>query len=159
MDVRRVQAERSTTSSDDADERLVAYLAAHHASCPLCRYNLRGLTSARCPECGQALRLTVGLAEPFLRAWIMLVVSAWAGAGVGLLFLVAILIQGFPSGQPPICMAILCLTADIPVGVLSLILRRRFLKLMRSHQWTIAFASVAFTGVGYLLFMIPIIGR
>ena len=153
MDVRRVQAERSTTSSDDADERLVAYLAAHHASCPLCRYNLRGLTSARCPECGQALRLTVGLAEPFLRAWIVLVVSAWCGAGTGLLFLVGIAAQGLQGAPILGLVSILCLIAAIPVGILSLLLRRRFLKLPPSHQWMIASASEILTVGGYLLFV------
>ena len=144
-------------TDDDAEHRLTAYLARHDAVCPLCRCNLRGLTSARCPECGQALRLTVGLAEPFLRAWILLVASAWAGAGVGLLFLVTLLLQGLPSGPPVICAAIVCLTADIPVGVLALVLRRRLLKLRRGHQWAIAWATVVITGVGYLLFLVQII--
>ena len=33
------------------------YLASHDAFCPQCRYELQGLTDARCPECGRGLTL------------------------------------------------------------------------------------------------------
>ena len=32
-------------------------------ACPVCRYNLKGLTRPFCPECGQELKLTVGAAH------------------------------------------------------------------------------------------------
>ena len=40
------------------------YLARRDVRCPLCGYNLRNLTSARCPECGEIIELRVGLAKP-----------------------------------------------------------------------------------------------
>lgn len=36
---------------------LIAYLAAHDAPCPGCGYNLRGLQTNSCPECGRTLSL------------------------------------------------------------------------------------------------------
>lgn len=31
--------------------RITSYLASRDVACPQCRYNLRGLTEATCPEC------------------------------------------------------------------------------------------------------------
>ena len=39
---------------------LTTYLATHNAPCPGCGYNLSGLTSGVCPECGRAV-LTMDL--------------------------------------------------------------------------------------------------
>ncbi len=38
-------------------EALAAYLADHDAPCPNCSYNLRGLKSGTCPECGDPILL------------------------------------------------------------------------------------------------------
>lgn len=42
-----------------ADAALASFLAAQDAPCPRCSYNLRGVESAKCPECGGELRLTL----------------------------------------------------------------------------------------------------
>jgi hypothetical protein len=39
------------------DDKLAEYLADNDAPCPVCEYNLRGLTTASCPECGRELTL------------------------------------------------------------------------------------------------------
>jgi hypothetical protein len=47
---------------------LASFLAEHDAPCPLCGYNLRGVESDRCPECGE--RLELGLVKrKRLRGW------------------------------------------------------------------------------------------
>ena len=56
----------------DESAELVRFLADRDVPCPLCGYNLRGLTMPRCPECGRELRLSIGLTEPYLRAWVVL---------------------------------------------------------------------------------------
>lgn len=49
---------------------LQAFLADRDELCPNCGYNLRGLAGSVCPECRQELRLSVGLVEPKLGAFI-----------------------------------------------------------------------------------------
>lgn len=65
---------------------LASYLAEHDVPCPGCGYNLRGLTSDRCPECHQRLQLTVGLVEPRLGLWIAGLVALACGLGFFLVF-------------------------------------------------------------------------
>jgi hypothetical protein len=43
-------------------QRISRYMAEQELKCPRCGYNLRGLVSARCPECGNELTLS-GLME------------------------------------------------------------------------------------------------
>jgi len=45
--------------SGDAETHLVSYLASNHAPCPICGYDLKGVTADACPECGHRLILTV----------------------------------------------------------------------------------------------------
>lgn len=56
MEHHGVQSDPSVAGADPA---LVAFLAANDANCPRCSYNLRGVESARCPECGGELRLAL----------------------------------------------------------------------------------------------------
>jgi hypothetical protein len=39
--------------------RILDYLAEHDAPCPNCTYNLRGMTTPRCPECGHEPDITI----------------------------------------------------------------------------------------------------
>lgn len=64
---------------------LAEYLAQRDEACPSCGYNLRGLTTDRCPECHELLRLRVGLAEPKLGTFIAGLVGLAAGAGFSVL--------------------------------------------------------------------------
>jgi hypothetical protein len=70
-----------------ADTALLgAFLADRDVACPLCGYNLRTLSGTRCTECGNELRLQVGLVEPRLGAYLAAVAGASAGLGGGGLF-------------------------------------------------------------------------
>jgi hypothetical protein len=57
-------------------------------ACPGCGYNLRGLASAACPECNEALQLQVGLVQPRLLPFVGAVSGLSAGAGAAFLWLV-----------------------------------------------------------------------
>ena len=61
---------------------LPAFLAGRDVGCPGCGYNLRDLRQPRCPECGQAIALRVGLAEPRQAALIAGLLGLAAGAGM-----------------------------------------------------------------------------
>jgi len=67
MDSRSGNSGASLIPAPD-DIVLIDWLKDRDAACPLCAYNIRGLTTPRCPECGQVLRLSVTLAEPYLKA-------------------------------------------------------------------------------------------
>jgi hypothetical protein len=55
----------SNTASIDAHVALLTrYLSQRDLRCPSCRYNLRDVQSAACPECGDPLELTIGLKAP-----------------------------------------------------------------------------------------------
>jgi len=126
----------SASAGDEAF--LIIWLADRDAACPLCSYNIRGLTTPRCPECGQALRLSVALAEPYLKAWIAVIVGLLPPAGIGAIFIIALLRAGFPRGDIEFgpAVAILYVIGCIPLSALALFQRRRFLRLQRrSQQW------------------------
>lgn len=136
------------------DELLLAYVRERDTRCPLCGYNVRNLTAPRCPECGKALRLSVGLADPFLKAWIALSAAACLSAGIGVFILVVL-----ATGEPlPRFRSLLgaasfySFVAMIPVAAFALIARRSFLRLNRQTQIMIAvlvagFVVLQFTGI------------
>lgn len=60
----------------EGDAALRAFLSERNVPCPRCRYDLRGVVAAACPECG--LRLELEVKDPR---------RAWTGAGFVLLAL------------------------------------------------------------------------
>jgi hypothetical protein len=82
-------------------EHLAQFLADRDAPCPGCGYNLRGLTSDRCPECNQFLVLRVGLAEPRMGWFLTAVIGAAAGLGLNgllLIYIVVVMARGRGGG-------------------------------------------------------------
>ena len=74
------------------DPLLQQFLSERDVVCPGCSYNLRGLTSDRCPECGDALELSLRLVELRQASLIAGLVGLSAGAGLGGLLLIYALI-------------------------------------------------------------------
>lgn len=71
---------------DDAEREsrvsfLKTFLADRDVPCPMCAYNLRALQTAKCPECGSEVEVTVGLTEPRMAAFIAGVVGLAIGLG------------------------------------------------------------------------------
>lgn len=73
------------------EQALHGFLAERDMPCPACRYNLRGLQAAACPECGLELRLGVQLAEPATGTLVATLGGLFAGTG-GAGFIVAAMI-------------------------------------------------------------------
>lgn len=136
-------------------EALVGFLRDRDAWCPACRYNLRGLTSPRCPECGRELRLSVGATEPFLRAWITLVVSAAASSGIGLCMGSIACLQQWPMWSLPakLSASIVIYVAMIPAAPFVLATRLRFLRQAGVVQWRIALVAAIVSVAAFLLLL------
>ncbi len=140
--------------------RLLAFLHGRDAPCPLCGYNLRDMAEPRCPECGQALELTVG--TPQVRfGWFltMLAPSLFSGiAAVLMLIMLVIEITANPGPLPPmIWMVELFGVASGVAGVVLLRNRFRFLRLPKRAQVAWAAATWALHGlvfVGLVLFLV-----
>ena len=76
---------------------LSVYLSGQSEPCPACRYDLRDLRGRTCPECGERLRLAVGLVEPKLGTFLVGVVGlavAVGFSGLGFLFVAIQVLAG-----------------------------------------------------------------
>ena len=83
----------------DVDKHLLLFVRGRDVLCPGCAYNLRDLTSDRCPECGQELELSLRLAEPRQGPLIAGLVGLAAGAGLSGLLIVYGFIVDVLMGQ------------------------------------------------------------
>ncbi len=80
-----------------SDSRLLLdFVAGRDCTCPVCRYNVRDLTTAVCPECGCTLRLQVGTPTPRIGSILLLMSPLVAVAGIGLLFAITAVFYGPP---------------------------------------------------------------
>jgi len=147
-----------SAAADREAADLVHYLATRDAACPLCGYNLRCLTRPQCPECGRELRLTVGLTEPYLRAWITLLAATCAAGGTGVFFTLLFVGNGWPRvNGPPVKAfllnaAVLYFMSCVPIAAAQLLTRRRFIKMPQGRQWALAWAAVAATSSAIVAF-------
>ncbi len=72
--------------TDRSDRLLLEYLVNNDAACPVCGYNVRGLTRPVCPECRHRLRLTVGATDVTLR-WFLAAIAPGVFSGIAAIFL------------------------------------------------------------------------
>ena len=141
------------------DALLIEYLHERDEPCPLCGYNLRGLRSRRCPECGRDLRLSVGAVEPFQRAWVALAAITCAAAGLGVFFGLAVLVWGWPRPRRGaegalVTYSILAFWCMIPIAIVVLRRRRGFMRLRTEAQWRWVWAAGIFAGTAFASFFI-----
>jgi hypothetical protein len=145
-------------AGDDETRQLVDFLATHDAACPLCGYNLRALTAPRCPECGREVRLSVAMAEPYLRAWVVLAAATCAAGGAGMFLLMIVAVEGWPHlGQSEwehfFSNAVMVyFIGGVPLAAAVLVARRRLLRLTARRQWALAWAAVVLTTAAMLAF-------
>lgn len=120
-------------------DRLISFLHNRDEPCPLCAYNLRDLTSPRCPECGHLLKLTVAQAEPYFRAWIMVLVANCTCAGLGVVWILMMIRRGAPRvGMYILVFHIL----TIPCLPILLRTRTAFLKMERGTQLLLGWLAI-----------------
>ena len=136
---------------------LVEFLRDRDVPCPLCGYNLRRLDSARCPECGREIRLSVNLAEPYLRGWLTTVIALCASAGVGMIVLMVSVQEGLPPmtrRYASLTISLYAFMASIPLAVWAIAARKRFLRMERRRQGSIAFVAAVFVACELVAFFI-----
>jgi hypothetical protein len=143
----------SPQSTDDA--MLIAFLAAHHASCPACKYDLYQLQQPRCPEYGRELSLTIGVVEPYLRTWVATAVLLCANAGVGIMFTLGMIKTllsshgAFPR-EATLWIIFSYYMAAIPLGAIFLWWRSWFVRLGRATQRNMLIAVAVVTAAGFI---------
>lgn len=131
--------------SEPSLDVLAKYLADRDEPCPSCRYSLRGLQGAVCPECGQELMIRVGLVEPRLAAWLFGLVGISAGLGFCALMTTYFLLTMLQYGWDifgDINGAFITLVLGIPFGITALVVwlksRRRLCRASSGTRWTLA---------------------
>src|SRR5436309_13433704 len=108
---------------EDDDAILVGWLRERDAPCPLCQYNLRGLTVPRCPECGHGLQLSVSIVDPDVKPWVTLAVAVCGSAGLGVTVGCIVLREGMPHEGSLLDWALVLFMLAIPTP-LVLLMRR-----------------------------------
>ncbi len=130
-----------THSMPEQDDKplLTQFLADRTVTCPRCGYNLRGVASSACPECGDRLQLQVGLVSPRMAAYITTLVGISVGLGGSALFgcLAAIEAPSRWWGETTAKLLLIQLFGTAAALTLLLLMRRRFRRSRRSVQWVI----------------------
>lgn len=124
----------------DAEALFVAFVRHRDVACPRCDYSVRNAARAICSECGEPLRLNVGLERPIVGALLAAAVPCM-GCGICgmILILLIMLMPGAPAGFVLTTLAMLCSGA---AGLAILLARRRFIRQSRQRQRMWAIASI-----------------
>jgi hypothetical protein len=119
-----------------AQELLLDFLRDNDAACPVCGYNLRGLTRPICPECRHDLVLHVGVTKLRL-AWLLiaLVPGFFCGIAACLLAIPTTAIY-FEDGQLvwPFIGAVLFGWCSGLFAIILIVKRNRFIAQSRTRQ-------------------------
>jgi hypothetical protein len=133
---------------------LAWYLQGRDVACPGCGYNLRGLSSGTCPECNQALTLTVTLADGHVGQLIAAMVGLSVGAGAAACVLAVVVIfvtlneKSWPRGHEALVLLQIPGPALACLGIPALLLSRRrgraWFRALPDHRRLVTIASAWF---------------
>jgi len=126
-----------------ADERaLLDWLSSRDAGCPICDYNLRGVASARCPECASPLELSVASPRAVHAPWVFAVVSFSMALGFNavvatMISVVTVISASYNQIGPYVLFGGFSFAALVcAIGLLRTIRgRRRWLRRSTKQQW------------------------
>ncbi len=144
---------------DEAETLLKQYLAERDVPCPVCKYNVRSLTTDVCPECGERLGLALKAIDQRYGAWIAALIGASCGLGFYLAISGLFLWMGLWSGWAPsptggeIATLLIGLGISVGVELLLLVFSRRFRRLKPGIAWTLALACWMISVVSCIAFM------
>ena len=134
-------------------ELLKQLLALREFPCPVCGYNLRGIKSGKCPECGAKLDLRVVSADLKLGPWIAAILGVALPLGFGvimtLLFSYIVFIEGFSGNGEEYILGLLLLLTIVEGVALGLLLRKRkkFWRNTIQYQRTIATMCIGVSAI------------
>ncbi len=148
---------------DDQAQResklLKQLLALREFPCPVCGYNLRGIESDKCPECGAKLDFRVVSADLKLGPWIAAILGVALPLGFGvimtLLFSYIVFIEGFSGNGEEYILGLFLLLTIVESVALGFLLhkRKKFWRNTTQYQQTIATMCI---GVSAILTIIVI---
>lgn len=137
------------------------FLRNRDVDCPVCGYNLRNLSSPRCPECGETLELKIGASEPRRILLFTGLVGLAMGAGFSGLMLLYPLIQIMRGGSGPNWTTLVVVTGlgfvvQLPLLICWLYFWRRLARLSTPRQAMLALAAWMITLTNLVLFSLLI---
>jgi hypothetical protein len=139
------------------------FLAQRDIACPVCSYNLRGLSRPVCPECSAPLHLRVGSDNLRLGPWLLAVIALALALGFDGVVAVLLGAAGLifePPKSPAEFQIFLAmfgcfvgLAAGVGTGIWLLVrFRPRWNRLPSRRQWTLGLLIFFGTGFGHVLF-------
>jgi len=154
---------QQATSTRTRDAMLLDFLREHEADCPVCGYNLKGLTRPVCPECRHELVLSVG-AKRLRLGWLLLAVAPGCFSGIAALFVLVPIVGRVVFGDGALTWPLIALDLFGWLSALIMIIiavkPERFLAQPRAIQrwwalliWIVhitAFAVFVLFGIAYL---------
>jgi hypothetical protein len=155
--VRVVQAPSPYSS---AQQMLLDFVRDHDAPCPICGYNVRGLTRPVCPECRHDLVLTVGVPRPRI-AWLLAAIAPGSFSGIAAFFLLipivgSLVMEGGPL-PPTVLVVDLFGWSSGLFAVFIGVRRMRFIAQPRARQmkWACTIWAIHVTALALLIFVGP----
>jgi len=149
----------TTISAGERRADVTEFLRGRSAPCPRCAYDLRDVTTATCPECGELLELRIGSAHPRF-GWLIFAVAPGCFSGVAAIFVfIPIFVtiwQRLPPGQGAPWPVMVADAFGFLSGASVVAMyrhRRRFMRLPTRRQ---AMLATAVWGVHVLMFFLTL---
>jgi hypothetical protein len=144
-------------------DQLRAFLADSDTPCPNCAYNLRTLTTDRCPECNEQLTLEARITNPRLGPLIAAAAGLLTGAGAAAAFftvmgLYAIKRGGISGPAAAFVFTYYPVIVVVAEGSLSLLLLRGpgrtwFRRLQEPGRWLVILGAWGLTATAVFVFI------
>ncbi len=136
---------------------LHAFLRDHDAPCPVCGYNLRGVTLSVCPECECPIELGVSSSSSYLGAWLLALLAFAMPLSfdliIGTMMLIGVIMSAGENAEGVFLLVSLATLTMVSVGMLWVLVARKrdWLRMSRRRQWRIAWTMFAAVFVVHLL--------
>ncbi|MBO6740095.1 MAG: hypothetical protein JJ916_09565 [Phycisphaerales bacterium] len=142
---------------DPSPQMLLAFLRDHDAPCPICGYNLRGVTLSVCPECECPIELGVSSSSSYLGAWLLALLAFAMPLSfdliVGTMMLIGVIMSAGENAEGVFLLVSLVTLTLVSVGMLWVLVARKrdWLRMPRRRQWRMAWALFAAVFVVHLM--------